>query len=323
MVSASARALWTLPLLSCALVLATLSPSLTHAQDAVWVPAPTELRDAWYPPAAAALEAQGVLVREAQSDAEACSAPACAAKVARELGLRLAVLVRVEGDAESAAKRVSVTLVDPERHTGDASVGIVDGDVAAAVRTAYQQAELALELGDQGLLRVQTTPEGALVSIDGEAAGLAPVERRLTAGPHRVVLSLDGFAGEQRSVELGRGRALELHAKLARLALAPTPAGPRKASPLNWIVGGALVLAAAPALVVSLRTLGADGDCAGMRDANGGCPERVHFGARSAALLGLGSAALLAGAYVLIAAPFTIEARADAHGARVAVAGGF
>jgi hypothetical protein len=36
-----------------------------------------------------------------------------------------------------------------------------------------------------------------------------------------------------------------------------------------WIAGGALVLASAPALVISLRTLALNGDCAHARDANG------------------------------------------------------
>jgi hypothetical protein len=320
MAPASARVLWILALLACALGLSTASP--LQAQDAVWMPAAAEQHAAWYAKARAALEAEGVLVPEPQSDAEACSAPACAIEVARSLGLRRAVLVRVEAGGGAAA-RLSITLVDPERRTGDASVDIVGGDVAAAVRAAYQHAELALDLGDRGLLRVQSTPEGALVTIDGEPAGLAPVERRLVAGPHRLALTLDGFASEQRSIELGRGRMLELHVKLARLGLAPAAAGQRKPSPLNWIVGGALVLAAAPALVISLRTLASDGDCARARDASGGCSEEVHFGARSGLLLGLGSAALAAGAYVLIAAPFTIAAQAEPRGARVAVTARF
>jgi hypothetical protein len=321
MVLAQARALWIPVPLACAL--AFFAASAAHAQDAVWVPAPTEQHAAWYARARAALEAEGVLVREAGSEGDACSAPACAVGVARGLGLRRAVLMRVVSGGDGAAQRVNVTLLDLARRTGDASVEVVGGDVAAAVRTAYQGAELALELGDRGLLRVQSTPQGALVTIDGEPAGLAPVERRLVAGTHRLGLTLDGFANEERSVELARGRVLEHHAKLARLAIVAAPAGPRRPSPLNWIAGGALVLASVPALVISLRTLALDGDCAHARDANGGCSEQVHFGARSALLLGLGSAALLAGGYILIAAPFTIDAQAEPRGARVAVTARF
>jgi hypothetical protein len=192
----------------------------------------------------------------------------------------------------------------------------VHKDFAAAAREAYRLADMALTLGNDGLLRVQTVPQGAMVSLDGEPIGHAPLDRHVRPGNHDVSIALEGFAGERQSVEVTRGQLSEVNAKLLRTtADADTDAdardtGKTKASPLNWWLGGALVLGSAPLLILPLRTLARDGDCA-ERNADGQCTGRVEFTTRSAVLLGAGLAALITGASIVVVQPFTVDVEAS------------
>jgi hypothetical protein len=287
-----------------------------EAQEAVWLVPVAQQRASWCAPLGAGLVAEGVIVREAAADAPACD-PACSVENARELGLRVAVRVRAvqrrDGELESAV----LTLETVDGRAGEASIDLEARDRVASVRAAYRSAELALELGELGLLRVHSSPEGALVTIDGEAAGLAPLDRKLRARTHEVVFALSGFSSERRRQRVTRGQTTELTLQLKRIVVA-APAGTSTASPLNFILGGVLVAAAAPALVFSIATLASDGDCH-KHDAIGGCVEQVHFGTRSGLLLGLGSAALLGAASLFIVQPFTVEAHAEPRGARLAI----
>jgi hypothetical protein len=278
-----------------------LSPPRAAAQEAVWLVSPAQRAAPWYEAARALLQSEGVTVH----DADACDPLACVAEQARALGAQVALSVRVE----PAAARASVTLLTPSGTRGAASRVVERGDVAAALRDAYRGAELALELGDDGLLRVATTPEGALVWIDGRVAGAGPLARRVKPGPHAISVSQDGFATRAMRVEVARGAATDLRVRLARSAPSSRPAQ-RERSALNYLLGGALLLGAVPMLASSLSTLALNGECAVKRDASGRCAEVVHFGAISGVLLGAGSAALVGGVYLLVAAPFTVQAQA-------------
>src|SRR5262249_21376549 len=152
-----------------------------------------------------------------------------------------------------------------------------DHDLAAAVRAAYRSAELALELGEQALLRVRTTPAGALVAGGGNAGGLSPLERQLDAGAHQPSLSLHGFTSVERELRFARGQAFELEQRLLPISATAANSAPHeRLSPLNWILGGVLVAGSVPLLVTSIITLASDGDCA-RHDASGACKDRVHF----------------------------------------------
>jgi hypothetical protein len=298
------------------LVLAAARPA--RAQEAVWVASPAEQRQRWYAAARGALEAEGVLVSEAGEGGDRC-APAQAREAARARGATRGLCLEVEHDGEHATA-VTVELAGEQGAAERGRAEVERADAAAATRAAYRSALLALELGDSGLLRVRTTPEGAVVAFDGEPGGHAPLERRLAPGAHRVALSLDGFAPHQQDVQVARGRVLELDVQLER-ASGGEPLARRERSPINYIVGGALLVGAAPLLAISLVALARDGDC--VERSGGVCTERVRFGARSAILLGAGAAALAAGTYLVLAAPIEVEVRADADGAGVSLGGRF
>jgi hypothetical protein len=58
------------------------------------------------------------------------------------------------------------------------------------------------------MLTVTTTPSGATIVIDGQAAATTPATLELRAGLHSLVLKHDGFATATRSVEARFGRAV-------------------------------------------------------------------------------------------------------------------
>jgi hypothetical protein len=290
---------------------------VAHAQQCVWIAQPAQERAAWFAGVRSAVEAEGVVVTVGSVDQALCEGEACVRALARGLGASRGVLVRVGMRGSSVAK-VSIEVVSTQRASGWVNAAVGAAGVAAAVHDAYREAELALDLGDEGLLRVTTMPEAALVSLDGKPIGHAPFERRLAPGRYDLALSLDGFVGQQREITIARGRVYEAAMRLARAPGGSARVTHRERSPLNYILGGVLVAASVPALGSSIRTLALDGDCAA-RQPPGACTERVHFGARSGALFALGAAALIGGVVIMVAAPFTIAVDAEPGAARVAL----
>lgn len=285
-------------------ILATLCCGGAAAQQALWVAAPGERGQPWYTDVCAALEAEGVVISEALGVQPACT-PALARAAAEERGVALGLCVWVrEGEAI-----VDLARVGGPAGQGRASIG---AGVGRAMGEAYRRAEVAVTLGGRGLLRVSSTPQGALATLDGEPIGHAPFERRLAPGSHALRLSLEGFADAERSVEVKRGRVIDLDVRL--VPESGERAAQTSTSPLNYVLGGVLVLAAVPALGFSIATLAQEGEC-DVRDAAGICTERVNFGARSGVLLGAGIAALAAGALFLIWQPLEVEVSAGEEGA--------
>jgi serine/threonine-protein kinase len=97
--------------------------------------------------------------------------------------------------------------------------------VAAA--TPAPQADLAT-----GRLLVRTTPAGAQVSIDGKDVGRTPATvRDLARGPHRVRVTRDGYAAQERRVVISASRpAQSVNIALARVPV-PPPARTAQAPP--------------------------------------------------------------------------------------------
>lgn len=65
-------------------------------------------------------------------------------------------------------------------------------------------------------LRIESTPAGASVTIDGAVLGRTPWEGRLGLGPHTVVLGADGFSRSSQEVRLLRRKQRELQVVLER-----------------------------------------------------------------------------------------------------------
>jgi hypothetical protein len=105
---------------------------------------------------------------------------------------------------------------------------------------------LAEDLNAQ--LRIDPTPPGAIISVDGVDVGSGVWLGRLKSGPHKIEARLDGFLSKEQSVRLGTGKRELLAIELERDEDAPMW---RKPSKWMFDVNGGLVV---------MPTLGGDLD---------------------------------------------------------------
>jgi len=80
---------------------------------------------------------------------------------------------------------------------------------------------------DQGTLKVVSMTPEAQVFIDGASVGKVPVEKKLSAGEHPVVVRLDGYKQFEQRVRVEAGQAVTVQATLkpvGRLRILSTPA---------------------------------------------------------------------------------------------------
>lgn len=158
------------------------------------------------------------------------------------------------------------------------------------------------------MIHAESRPAGASVWLDGAPAGSTPFARQVSPGTHTVLFRLDGFVGEERTIEAKPGKAQQFQLTLRREPRFDAEELTRTTRPLasawNSVLGGALVLAAAPALIASLNALANDGQCLRVRESDAtGCSQRAHYGNQSAVLLASGVLALSTGATLVLAQP--------------------
>ena len=71
-------------------------------------------------------------------------------------------------------------------------------------------------------LRVQTTPPGAVVYLDGLHVGTSPIDVAIASGQHQLKLARAGYQSVARSMAIGEGTETEMAIALERLA-SPAP----------------------------------------------------------------------------------------------------
>lgn len=153
------------------------------------------------------------------------------------------------------------------------------------------------------LLRVDSTPPGATVWVDGERVGQTPLVREVLAGEHVVRLEHEGYASEQRRLDTTTGLEHELN--LALVALPPESGASKR--PSRLVVGGAVTLAAGAIATIGGAVLLAIDErqyqrrCSGDDvDINGTCRFSYDTLTAGAALTGAGLAAVGAGVAMII-----------------------
>lgn len=106
----------------------------------------------------------------------------------------------------------------------------------------------------QGILRVESTPAGARVIVEGREVGRTPWEGRLPAQGYTVTLRIEGFQPGEERVILEAGVAREL--RLSLEALPPPPPRPWYKKWYWWTAIGAVVVGGAvtAALVATRET---------------------------------------------------------------------
>lgn len=123
--------------------------------------------------------------------------------------------------AELRLGRTSKALATFERYLHEGAEQI------DATRRAEVEATLLREGENTGSLVLSIEPSGALVRVDDEPVGRAPLTAplRVDPGVHRVVVSLDSGVSRQAEVQVAARRAIEL-----RLELSPAPPAPAPVS---------------------------------------------------------------------------------------------
>jgi hypothetical protein len=112
------------------------------------------------------------------------------------------------------------------------AAGFKTGEKTVTVR-AGQSEILKFDLNseapaDQGVLKVVSTVPEAIVFIDGAAAGKVPVEQKVSAGEHPVVVRLDGYKQFEQKVRVEAGQTTTVSADLkavGRLVILSNPTG--------------------------------------------------------------------------------------------------
>lgn len=273
---------------------------------------------------ARALEAQGVellsyaAARERAGGGElaACRELTCAAALCKKAKAELVVMVAVRERASDARasdtkvrpRDVHVTLVEPgdARFFGRAEVA--QGDYGAAAREALLDARAFQLLGPGPHVRVESEPEGADVSIDGELAGETPYRAAIEPGKHVVEVRLDGYRTQAQMIDIPRGaqQPARLRIQLEARAQAPgtgaaaisadidaaTTAPPKKRS--RPIVGPLILGAVGLGLITYDVVMIASAGCA--REERGACTQTSEIDPAPAIVIGaVGAAALGAG----------------------------
>ena len=257
--------------------------------------------------ALAGLGVRAESVREARLDAtlEACVTLSCLERVARAAKGR-AALVSVT-TASDRAPMLLLALVDLDGGTGQSRARVGTAGISRALLVAWQDASLALSLAGDSMLHAQSRPAGASVWLDGAPAGTTPFARQVPAGTHRLLVKLDGFVAQETAIDARPGKAERVELTLRRVPtfrLEPAPPPTAAPSVWNYVLGGALMIAALPALVGSINTLVNDGQCLQVRASDStGCAHRADFGNQSAVTFFAGAVAFGAGSTVFFARP--------------------
>jgi hypothetical protein len=145
-------------------------------------------------------------------------------------------------------------------------------------------------------ITVQSEPSGASVTIDGRAAGEAPLSVDLPAGSHEVALTAGGYAPVHRKITVDAGVR-----GLVSVGLIPMSSAPA----LSQLPGRYLLALGWAALAVGVAAVGAGGGIFSLDGQNVDCPMgrfppcRRNTRLAAGALIGAGAATMVAGGFFL------------------------
>lgn len=240
-------------------------------------------------------------VRRALAEREGCGDAACAAAVAAELGA--SYLVRTSIAIEDRDFRVRLELLDATTGRAVADTG-ESCEVCAIPEVQQLLEEHAGILGGKidaldrapPVVEFVSRPAGALVYLDGELIGRAPVERPVSAGRHRVRARLRGHLSLEQPLEATPGTRDTLSFELE-----PTPRRQRL-RPWGWgLLGASLPVAATGATLVALDEQPYRRRCTGEYvDSAGHCLLRYDTLGGGITTLSIGAAGLVAATVLLV-----------------------
>lgn len=240
--------------------------------------------------------------------------------------------ISIDGEPTGATPLSELVLLGPGKHLVRAErAGCAPDERTIEVVSGQAQAvELdPRSLTAPGLVTVECTPAGALVSIDSGAEARCPLAVELAPGTHEVVAQADGYASQRTEVVVQPAEP-----RLVRLTLVPVGAGgPTRPFPVLGVslLGGAVVAGGVGA-VFALLAQGSANEVTTLAKAGGTwSPQAVAAqaaGQRNSAvgwvLIAAGGAAAAAGvAAIVVNAAQPVQIAVAPGGLGVSVCGSF
>lgn len=173
-----------------------------------------------------ALRLQGLTVirfEDAKSSlpaGEGCD-EACGARLLKAVSADFSAIVRVVTAPSTYQSRVVVRFLDSDSHRYTGEADVRDGDVREATTRAVLEARSYQLLGPGPWLRLDGTPEGAEVLLDGSVVGRLPYRAPITPGQHDLVVRETGYTRMREALNVPNddGRRLEIKVALEPQAM--------------------------------------------------------------------------------------------------------
>ncbi|HKU41760.1 MAG TPA: PEGA domain-containing protein [Polyangiales bacterium] len=146
---------------------------------------------------------------------------ACTPRAMTAAAAELAAGVVVTRNAQGAAERVRVALLDTDKRRYDGEAEVEDGDVRTATTRALLEARSFQLLGPGPWLRVEGTPEGAEVLLDDRIVGRVPYRATIIPGKHKVRVREAGYTAFEQQLEIPATD--DAHVAQVVVALEPAP----------------------------------------------------------------------------------------------------
>lgn len=210
----------------------------------------------------------------------------------RDYALELTLTNLDEGDDVTTLTRVCDTCGFAE--LGDS----VEALATAAVRALAKAQPLP------ATVKVSSEPSGASVTVDGAQVGTTPLELPLSAGEHTLAFTADGHVSHRRRLVVAAGELLSLDASLSP-AVSNADVAAQQRRRIGLAVGGATMAGGITSIATGVALLLVHGrpvlsDCAGGDvDSDGDCRFLRNTRAGGGVALGIGVAAVAAGATVV------------------------
>jgi hypothetical protein len=148
------------------------------------------------------------------------------------------------------------------------------------------------------LVIINTNPTGANVWVDDQLIGRTPLEHEVSAGSHTVRVASDGFVPQTRTVTAVAGVKESVEINLARSAT-DTVKHPGRGliigGAVSLVVGAGLIGGGAPLIAIDETSITDPCEDDGM----GNCKNLYDTGGLGSAMVGIGGAAVVAGAVML------------------------
>ncbi len=224
-------------------------------------------------------------------------------------------LLSVDGEPYGKSPLEEPVLLGPGKHTfkaergadevAEASLELVSGTAREVVLTPKPPQDLK-----PVLITIESQPPGAVLTVDGKLAGVAPTQVELKPGGHEVVAENDGYqpARSEFVVTAGQARKVTVTMVAAGASAAGYSSGPRRFPLAGAIITGSGLAAAGAGIGLAFASQGASKQVSdfyrtgGVWDAKWVATEATGQRAQtwSYVLVTTGSIAVLTGAIVTV-----------------------